>query len=78
LENGEYAALPQSLIDAGFDPSDRKFAALAKQEGATVANATDSDWLHHRTTLKDAGINIHFVCGCDRSAWFKGPSQSVR
>ena len=66
----EYTALPQSLIDAGFDPSDRKFAALAKQEDATLANATDSDWLEHLTLLKAEKIRLLFVCGGDRSTWF--------
>jgi hypothetical protein len=68
--DGEYAACPQSLIDAGFDPSDRKFAALAKQQRATVANATDSDWLQHRLLLEAEAVKLHFVCGCDESRWF--------
>ncbi len=68
--DGEYAALPQALIDAGFDPGDRKFAALAKQQDAAVANATDSDWLEHRSILDDEKIKLHLVCGFDRSKWF--------
>ena len=66
----EYATLPQALIDAGFDPGDRKFAALAKQQDATVANATDSDWLEHRSILEDEKIKLYFVCGYDQSKWF--------
>lgn len=69
-DDGEYADLPQALIDAGFDPSDRKFAALARRESVPVANATDSDWLEHRTTLEANGIAVNFLCGCDASAWF--------
>jgi hypothetical protein len=67
---GEYADLPQALIDAGFDRSDRKFAALGRREKAPVVNATDSDWLIHRATLKDHGIRVEFVCGCDATTWF--------
>ncbi|WP_342235816.1 hypothetical protein [Inquilinus sp. OTU3971] len=70
-EDGEYADLPQALIDTGFDPSDRKFAALAHRENVPVVNATDSDWLDHRATLEDNGIAVRFLCGCDRAAWFE-------
>jgi hypothetical protein len=69
-EDGEYADLPQPLIDVGFDHSDRKFAALARREQVPVANATDSDWLEHHATLVDNGIHVQFVCGCDKSKWF--------
>ena len=68
--DGEYSDLPQEVIDAGFDPSDRKFAALAKQQSTPVANATDTDWLHHRPLLRRFGITIHFVCGTDRNKWW--------
>ena len=68
--DGQYAALPQAVIDAKFDPSDRKFAALAAQEGAPVVNATDSDWLEHRQTLEQHGISLEFLCGCEKANWF--------
>lgn len=68
--DGEYEDLPQSLIDAGFDPSDRKFAALAHKEGVTVYNATDSDWIEHATTLETEGIQVENLCGCEVSLWF--------
>lgn len=69
-EDGEYADLPRALVAAGFDPADRKFAALAKREGVPVANAIDGDWLDHRATLAENGIDVTFLCGCDRTAWF--------
>lgn len=68
--DGEYSDLPQRLIDANFDRSDRKFAALAKRVRVPVVNATDSDWLHHRATLDANGIAINFLCGCDKTRWF--------
>ena len=68
--DGEYADLPQAVIDAGFDPSDRKFAALAHQQSTPVANATDSDWLHHRALLRRYGVTVHFVCGTDDAKWW--------
>ncbi|MBV8458579.1 MAG: hypothetical protein JO122_18420 [Acetobacteraceae bacterium] len=70
-DDGEYADLPQSPIDVGFDPSDRKFAALANRHGATVANATDSDWLDHHGVLMAERRTIHFVCGGDQARWFE-------
>lgn len=68
--DGEYADLPQSLIDAGFDPSDRKFAALAHKERVPVHNATDSDWIEHSTTLVSEGVDVVNLCGCDPNSWF--------
>ncbi len=69
-DDGEFADLPQELINANFDRSDRKFAALAKREHAPVINATDSDWLNHRVMLESYGIRVTFLCGCDKSNWF--------
>lgn len=69
-DDGEYADFPRDPDLAGFDRSDRKFAALARRIRVPVANATDSDWLDHRDTLARHGIEIHFVCGCDRERWF--------
>jgi hypothetical protein len=71
--DGEYQALPQTLMDIGFDPSDRKFAALAKSENVPVVNATDSDWLERFHELQASGIKVWNLCGCDSNAWFVDP-----
>lgn len=63
--DGEYADLPQAVIDDGFHSDDRKFAALAKRERIPVVNAVDSDWLDARDMLARNGIRVKFVCGCD-------------
>lgn len=68
-EDGEFADLPQAIINAGFDPSDRKFAAAAKKSNSPVYNATDSDWVEHREVIEAAGIKIVFLCGCDPANW---------
>jgi len=68
-EDGEFKDLPQAIIDAGFDPSDRKFAAAAKKSKSAVYNATDSDWVEHREVIEAAGIKIVFLCGCDPDDW---------
>lgn len=73
--NGEYEDLPQPVIDAGFDPDDRKFAALAKREGIPAVNAVDSDWLKHWEVLAKNGIRVKFVCGCDKTRWKASPER---
>lgn len=68
--DGEFESLPIGLRAIGFDPSDRKFAALAHQEGAPLANATDSDWINDGEAIEQAGIQVHNLCGCDPLDWF--------
>ena len=69
-DDGEYADLPQAVIDAGFDRCDRKFAALARREGIPVVNAVDDDWLDAKEVLAANGIRVKFLCGCDAARWF--------
>lgn len=68
--NDEYMDMPQSLIDAGFDPSDRKFAALAHKERVPVLHAVDAGWIKHAAALTAAGIQVESICGCDVNLWF--------
>lgn len=68
-EDGEFKDLPQAVIDAGFDPSDRKFAAAAKKSKSPVYNATDSDWVEKQQVIEAAGIKIVFLCGCQPENW---------
>lgn len=68
--DGEYDSLPQSLIDAGFDPSDRKFAAMARQENIPVYNSTDSDWIEANAVLVSEAIEVRQLCGSDMTKWF--------
>jgi len=67
---GDFVDFPNDPRLSGFDWSDRKFAAASRQQSAPVLNATDSDWLIHRRTLKQHGIDVLFLCGCDKSSWF--------
>lgn len=68
--DGEYEDVPQALIDAGFDRSDRKFAALARRARVPVVNAVDSDWIEAYDLLAENEIRVKFVCGCDPGRWF--------
>lgn len=65
-----YEDFPDDPELSGFDRSDRKFVALARRESVPVANATDSDWLHHHAILERHGIAVHFVCGSNNRDWF--------
>jgi hypothetical protein len=73
-EIGEYSDFPNIAELAAFDPGDRKFAALTRRKRIPVANATDSDWLDHKTALEANGVSVRFVCGCDRRSWFTQPA----
>jgi hypothetical protein len=69
-EDGEYADLPDELIAVNFDPSDRKFAAMAKRYGVPVYNTTDSDWVNDAAALAAAQIEVRNLCGGDTTEWF--------
>lgn len=53
-----FVEFPDDLELQRFDPSDRKFVAVAVAQGETppVLNAVDSDWWEHRITLTRHGI----------------------
>ena len=69
--DGTYADFPTDPALDSFDPSDRKFAACARNAGAAVAVAIERGWLNHRTALAAHGIDVDFVCGCDPRTWFE-------
>lgn len=69
--NGEFVDFPSNQQLVNFDPSDRKFAALARNQNTPVTNATDSDWANFLTPLNANGIQVNFLCGSDPDAWFK-------
>ena len=45
-----------------FDPSDRKFLAVAVVAKAVVLNATDSDWVEHASLLEKLGVEVDQLC----------------
>jgi len=63
-QNGSYAEFPSDPELASFDPSDRKFVAvaLAHPDRPPILNATDSDWWHHRDALARHGVTVDFIC----------------
>lgn len=62
--DGSFAAFPTAPELAGFDPSDRKFVAVALTHPAEppVVNATDKDWHEHRAALVAHGVRVEFLC----------------
>ena len=45
-----------------FDPSDRKFLAVAVVAQAVVLNATDSDWGEQRALTGKLGVEVRELC----------------
>ncbi len=45
-----------------FDPSDRKFLAVAVVADAAVLNATDSDWEEQAALIAELGVEIDQLC----------------
>lgn len=76
-KSGSYTDFPAVGSLAKFDRSDRKFAALARREHATVLNATDTDWLNFRVPLAAENIHVEFLCGCDPKHWFDAQPRAV-
>jgi hypothetical protein len=69
---GEFDDFPTDPALAGFDISDRKFAAAARKSEAPVANATDRrSWHAYHAALVANGVRIEFVCGVDPSRWLE-------
>jgi hypothetical protein len=67
---GDYVEFPQGPELSGFDKSDRKFAVAARVLGIPVTNATDTDWLDYRIELRNIGVEVEFLCGCNAENWF--------
>ncbi len=63
-ENYQFAEFPDDLALAKFDPSDRKFVAVAltHPDRPAIYNAVDSDWKIHQLALEKHGIQIEFLC----------------
>ena len=59
-----YEEFPDAENLAGFDPSDRKFVAVALShpERPPIHNATDSDWRNHYPALAGHGVTVVFEC----------------
>ena len=52
----------EELPDNTFDPSDRKFLAVAAVSRSVVLNATDHDWSEHPALLHQLGVHVDQLC----------------
>jgi hypothetical protein len=59
-----YTAFPADSRLSGFDPSDRKFVAVARShpESPTILQASDSKWLDWAAPLAEHGVRVRFLC----------------
>jgi hypothetical protein len=62
LEHGDFAEFPRDAALAAFDLADRKYAAVAKVSGATVVNATDTDWRDFAAAFRANSIAVLNLC----------------
>jgi hypothetical protein len=65
--NGEIAEFPEHTGLAKFDPSDKKFVAIAVKhpESPPIQVAVDRGWVRHRTALGEVGVAVVFLCPND-------------
>lgn len=63
-DDGSFTAFPSDPALAAFDPSDRKFVALAltHPERPVIVNATDTDWHKDQEALERSGVRLEFLC----------------
>ena len=52
----------EELPENTFDPSDRKFLAVAAAAGAVVLNATDRDWGEQQALMDGLGVKVDELC----------------
>ena len=61
-----YREFPDDPDLNGFDPSDRKFVAVARaadqENPPLILNASDTDWWHYRSAFRKHNIQIKFLC----------------
>jgi hypothetical protein len=60
----QFVEFPADRELSKFDPSDRKFVAVAltHPDRPPIYNAVDSDWKIYESALKNHGIQIEFLC----------------
>ncbi len=64
ITENDFAEFPRSPDLEKFDPSDRKFVAVALTHHAkpAIANAVDSDWRNYEEALANHGVSLNFLC----------------
>lgn len=72
-----FEEVPDSIIQAGFDNSDRKFiaVAVANQHKAPIVQASDSKWIGWEAVLRENGIHVEFLCRDELEAVFRAKQK---
>ena len=52
----------EELPENSFDPSDRKFLAVAVVAKAVILNATDSDWVEQKELMESLEVEVDQLC----------------
>ena len=67
IDQQDFAEFPADPELSEFDPNDKKFVAvaLASKNRPSILNATDSDWMIYRSTLKRNKVNVKCLCPND-------------
>lgn len=75
----EYLEFPVPELQQYFDPSDRKFVAVAAAhpDKLPIWQGVDCKWLNWWPALRDAGIRVEFLCPADACRFYqhKFPDQ---
>jgi hypothetical protein len=63
-DGNTFAEFPDDPDLRGFDPSDRKFVAVARAhpDSPPILNAVDTDWWQFREALSRNGVHVEFLC----------------
>lgn len=76
-----YTEFPVPLLEAEFDPPDRKFPAVsnAHPRKPKILQASDCKWLRWWSDLSAAGISVEFLCPNDVCRFYgnKYPGEPV-
>jgi hypothetical protein len=80
-EKDSYAEFPNVELQARFDPSDRKFVAVAHahESKPAVWQAADCKWLDWWRELFVMGVKVEFLCKADALKFYrkKFPKRTV-
>jgi hypothetical protein len=72
-----FESFPDDSRLANFDPSDRKFVAVAaRHEGRPpILQAADSKWVSWAPALREHGVPVEFVCPKDIQRFHDGKTR---
>jgi hypothetical protein len=73
-QSEDFEEFPSHPDLASFDPSDRKFVAVAATHRSRprIAQATDSKWWGWKDALRESGIKVHFLCERELRETYEG------